>query len=130
MKTRVSAAALIALAVLLAVLAETGAQKKRAFLQTVDESISGQTLYSNPSRYVGKHVDLHCTVSHILSRDGFAAHCGNEPYGIVVGYDTNGLSVGQDVRVIGIVLQPFKSAVSRPGGGSALSVAVKAIYLD
>lgn len=46
----------------------TRAELKREFLATVDESISGAMIADSPYKYVGKHVDLHCTVSDVVGR--------------------------------------------------------------
>jgi len=105
-----------------------GAHKEERFARTADDSITAETLDANPSGYVGKHVDLHCFVSHILSREDFIAHCGNAPVGIDVTYDTRNLSVGQNVRVLGIVQRPIQSEMV--GGGKALTVSVNASYLE
>jgi hypothetical protein len=119
----------IIMVVALVIAAYGGAHKEDRFARTADTSITALTLDRSPSAYVGKRVDLQCTVSHIVSREDFIAHCGDAPVGIDVSYDTGNLSVGQNVRVLGIVQRPFQSEVI-PGGGKALTVSVKALYLE
>jgi hypothetical protein len=120
---------LIVIVVLFAFLGYSGARKEERFARTADASITAEILDGKPFGYVGKHVDLHCVVSHVLSREHFIAHCGNAPVGIDVSYDTRNLSVGQNVRVLGIVQRPIQSEMM-PRGGKALTVSVKAVYLE
>jgi hypothetical protein len=94
------------------------ASQKSDFLSTVDESISGTQIAQNGYRYVGKHVDIHCTVGNIPTRDFFNADCGSDPYSInlvVINHSTSDLTPGQALRVIGIVEEP-QSGTNAMGG--------------
>ena len=81
---------------------------KAAFLKTVDESISGNRIANNPFKFVGKHVDLHCTVTIIPDRDWFNADCSttDDVAIIVIEHDSSSLESGQSIRVLGIVQEP------------------------
>ena len=127
---------LIALAVAIALttqapaFADSTADKKAAFVKTVDESISGARIAGNPYKFVGKHVDLHCVVVQIPDTSFFNAMCGDGQDSLIaIQHDSKSLEQGQSVRVLGIVEQPEKGEVYG-GGGSATFAVVKAIYLQ
>jgi hypothetical protein len=73
------------------------------FLRTVDESISGDELEAYPLRFAGKHVDLHCTVSGIIT-GLFSANCSTHKHGTanITIEDDSPVMVGQSIRVLGI----------------------------
>jgi hypothetical protein len=94
---------------------------KREFLKTVDESLSGARIAGNPYKFVGKHVDLHCTVENIPQEDFFNASCGTDDDGdsvtLVIETNTKQLEPGQAVRVIGSVDQPMEGNNAMGGEG-------------
>ncbi len=81
------------------------ASDKSDFLATVDESISGERIAGNPFKFVGKNVDLHCTVANIPAADVFNASCPDA--NVVILHSTRDLEQGQAVRVIGTVQDPM-----------------------
>ena len=103
---------------------------KQDFLASVDESTSGAMIANNKFRYVGKNVDLHCTVTNIPDRNFFNANCGNEDNGaiIVIQYDASELSTGQAIRVIGTVEEPMQG--TNGFGGAAQFPTVKAEFME
>lgn len=110
----------------------TTAQRKARFLQTVDESISGADIEGNPYRYVGKNVDLHCSVGDIPDANFFNALCGQDADGtdamLVVESDTRSLSKGQSVRVMGTVVQPVEG--NNAMGGNRHFPTVSAQFME
>jgi hypothetical protein len=124
-------AIIVAAYIPLAVHADTTAQKKAAFIKTVDESISGARLAGNPYKFVGKHVDLHCTVSGINDPSFFNAACGDDQVerAIVILHSSKQLEQGQEVRVLGPVESPQSGDVEGQGGSATFAV-VKALYLE
>jgi hypothetical protein len=94
---------------------------KREFLKTVDESLSGARIAGNPYKFVGKRVDLHCTVGNIPQEDFFNATCGTDddgaPINLVIETNTKQLEPGQAVRVIGTVDQPMEGNNAMGGEG-------------
>jgi hypothetical protein len=105
-------------------------REKQAFLSGVDESISGAMIAGNGFKYVGKNVDIHCTVANIPDRNAFNANCGDEENIalVVVEYDATGLSTGQAVRVIGTVEEPIKGTNGM--GGAMQFPTVKAEFME
>jgi hypothetical protein len=107
--------------------------KKRAFIQGVDESISGAMIAGNKLKYVGDDVDLHCTVDTIVDAGTFNADCGEDedgmPYIILIQYDdASSLDKGQPVRILGTVEDP---TVGVNGfGGEATFPTVKAEFME
>lgn len=109
--------------------ADSAADRKAAFLKTVDESISGGRLAGNPYKFVGKHVDLHCEVLGINDPDFFNAACGDDQeVPIVVLHSTKSLEAHQSVRVIGIV-QPPQSGADESGGSHTYAV-IKSVFME
>lgn len=108
--------------------------EKRAFLASVDESISGGQIAGNPYKYVGARVDFHCTVADIPAPDFFNASCGTEADGytpavIVIEYaGTSNLDQGQAVRVIGTVKSPIEG--TNQMGGSMSFPTVRARFME
>ena len=96
-------------------------EQKRDFLKTVDESLSGARIAGNPYKFVGKRVDLHCTVGNIPQEDFFNATCGTDddgsPVTLVIETNTKDLEPGQTVRVIGTVAQPMEGNNAMGGEG-------------
>jgi hypothetical protein len=86
------------------------ASKASDFSSTVDESISGQMIANSMYRYIGKHVDLHCTVHSIPYRDAFNAFCGPDGAedNIAIIHNVSGLSRGQKIRILGVVKRPLE----------------------
>jgi hypothetical protein len=76
------------------------------FVRTVDESISGDRIAAMPFRFVGKHVDLHCTVWDTTSRSFFDAKCATIRLAIHAPNYSRGIKSGQAIRVLGIVEEP------------------------
>jgi hypothetical protein len=105
---------------------------KRDFIKTVDESISGARIAGNPYKFVGKHVDLHCTVDSVPQSDIFNASCGEDdngmPVNIVIETDTRELEHGQAVRVIGTVDDPMEG--NNMMGGETHFPTVKANFME
>jgi opacity protein-like surface antigen len=124
MKTLLATAAL-ACAVLTPAFADEHADKV-AFLQTVDETISGARLAGNPFRFVGEHVDLHCTVMSIPDAGWFNGYCSGGI--IVIMHDTTDLDEGQAVRALGTVLEPQEG--TNAFGGTIHPALVEAQYLQ
>ena len=58
---------------------------KQSFAQSVDRSVTATRIEGNPYKFVGKHVDLRCTVSEIPQEDFFNAECGVDADGMPVG---------------------------------------------
>ncbi|HEY1978406.1 MAG TPA: hypothetical protein VGG89_17785 [Candidatus Baltobacteraceae bacterium] len=109
------------------------AARKKKFVQSVDESISGAMIAGNKYKYVGKDVDLHCTVASVIDENGFNATCGEDddgdPVNIVVLYSyTKSLDQGQTVRILGTVEQPAEG--SNAMGGSGTFPTVKAEFME
>ena len=105
-------------------------QEKREFLKTVDESISGARIAGNPFKFVGRHVDLHCTISSI-PQDGYLnADCGSayDPVNIVIHADTHQLESGQRIRVLGTVEKPEEGTNAM--GGSMAFPTVTAQFME
>jgi hypothetical protein len=102
------------------------AAMKRGFIKTADESISGDMIVGNKFKYVGKHVDLHCTVSDIPEADFFNASCGDST--IVIEADSKSLSPGQAVRILGTVVDPMEG--NNAMGGNASFPTVKAEFME
>jgi len=105
---------------------------KRQFLATVDESVSGARIAGNPYKFVGKRVELHCTVSNIPQEDFFNATCGTDendlPVVIVVETNTKDLEANQAVRIIGTVVEP--SDGTNAMGGHMHFPTVKAEFME
>jgi hypothetical protein len=105
---------------------------KREFLKTIDESISGSRIAGNPYKFVGKHVDLHCTVDSVPQSDFFNASCGEDdngmPVNIVIQTDTRQLERGQAVRIIGTVADPMEG--NNMMGGETHFPTVKADFME
>jgi hypothetical protein len=112
--------------------AQSVREQKRQFLSGVNESITGSMIEGNRYRYVGKKVDLHCTVETIPDQSAFNASCGEDedgsPATIVVEYDTHNLSPGQSVCVLGTVDQPVEG--SNAMGGDSTFPTVKAEFME
>lgn len=108
--------------------AQSRAQQRATFLRTVDESISGGKIAGNPFRYVGKHVDLHCTVLSIPDPSAFNADCGGDNGPLVIITGTSGLSTGQAVRIQGTVLKPVEG--TNMMGGVMQFPAVQALFMQ
>ena len=107
--------------------AQTRQQQKQQFLKSVDESISVSMIVGNPYRYVGKHVDLHCTASPIHASGWFGCNDedGNE---VVIEASTHDISPGQSLRILGIVDQPME--MENENGGSGNAGTVKALFMQ
>lgn len=107
-------------------------QLKREFLQTVDESISGSRIQGNPYKFVGKRVDLHCIVEDIPQEDFLNAACPPDEYGIgpviVIETDTKSLEKGQQIRVLGTVVDPMDGTNAM--GGQMHFPTVKAEFME
>jgi hypothetical protein len=106
-------------------------EQKREFMATVDESISGGMIVGNKFKYVGKSVDLHCTVENIPDQSWFNANCSgddDDPAMIVIEYDTHDLSPGQAIRVMGTVDQPMEG--NNAMGGDATFPTIKAEFME
>jgi len=90
---------------------ESTAEQKRDFLAEVDESISGARIEGAPFKFVGKKVDLHCTVGSIPQEDFFNAACGTDedgsPVTIVIQANSRQLETNQAVRILGTVVEPM-----------------------
>lgn len=103
-----------------------------AFLRSVDESISGAMIEGNKFKYVGKNVDLHCTVDNVPDKDFFNASCGEDSDGspaiIVIEYNTHDLSPGQAVRVLGTVAEPMEG--NNAMGGEATFPTVRGEFME
>lgn len=106
--------------------AQSRAAAKKDFLTGVDESISGDMIAGNKFKYVGKEVDLHCTVDDIPAADWFNATCGDST--IVVQYDASSLAPGQAVRVLGTVQEPMEG--NNAMGGNASFPTVQAEFME
>lgn len=96
--------------------------QKKSFIEGADESISGGMIAGNKLKYIGKDVDLHCTVLSIVDDSSFNAECGEDSDGdpaiILVHYQyTSSLDKGQSVRVLGTVAEPTEG-VNGYGGES------------
>jgi len=108
------------------------AEQKKRFLKTVDESISGARIASNRYKFVGKHVDLHCTVVDIPQADFFNAECGQDENGdpvvIVIEADSRTLEKDQAVRIMGIVAEPMEGNNAMGGQGSFPTV--RALFME
>jgi hypothetical protein len=98
---------LTALAAVAAPALADGRAAKAAFLRTVDESISGDRIAANPFQYVGKRVDLHCTVLDTTYTDFFDAKCPKFPLAIDAPDYSRTMKNGQAVRVLGVVEKPW-----------------------
>ena len=107
-------------------------QRKREFLASVDESISGARISGNPYKFVGKKVDLHCVVDDIPQADFLNAACPPDEYGIgpnvVVQTDTKALEKGQRIRVIGTVVEPMEGTNAM--GGQMRFPTVRAEFME
>jgi hypothetical protein len=111
-------------------MADSVADRKAAFLKTVDESISGARIAGNPWKFVGKHVDLHCSVGPIIDEHTFNGVCG-DAFGdaiAIVCNSTKSLEAGQDVRVLGIVQNPLDG--TNTNGGAQKWGVVKAVFME
>jgi hypothetical protein len=111
----------------------SAAQRRALFLRTVDEAISGPMIAAGKYKYVGRHVDLHCTVASIVGPHAFNASCGQDADGfsvniVIVCQDARSLSEGQPVRVIGVVAEPLEGGNLM--GGAATFPTVDALYLE
>ena len=105
---------------------------KRAFIRSVDESLSAARILAAPYKYVGRNVDLHCTVANIPADDFFNATCGANADGfpaiIAIIADSRQLSQGQAVRVLGTVIEPIEG--KNGFGGTTHFAAVEAHYME
>lgn len=108
------------------------AELKHEFLQTVNEDISGPMIVAAPFKYVGKHVDLHCTVSDVPLEDAINANCGvdedGDPTNLVIQTDSRQLTKGQSIRVIGTVVEPVEG--NNANGGDMRFPTVKAEFME
>lgn len=105
---------------------------KRQFMANVNESITGSMIAGNRFKYVGKAVDLHCTVADIPDQSFFNASCGQDsnglPVTIVIEYATKDLAQAQSVRVLGVVDKPMEGV--NGFGGSSTFPTVKAFFMQ
>lgn len=107
--------------------------QKKSFLHGVDESISGGMIAGNKLKYVGKDVDLHCTVLSVVDDNSFNAECGEDSDGdpaiILVHYQyTSSLDKGQSVRILGTVEDPTEGVNGY--GGEATFPTVNAEFME
>ena len=105
---------------------------KRAFLATVDESVSGERIAGNPYKFVGTRVDLHCVISDIPQEDFVNATRPPDEYGlgpnVVIRTDARGLEKGQSIRAIGTVEDPMEGTNAM--GGQMRFPTVKAEFME
>jgi hypothetical protein len=87
--------------------------RKVAWDRTVDKSVTAEKIIADPSRYVGKHVDLRGRVTGV-SGDSFSLDCALSPeheanvtvYGGMKRWAPNaaiGIKKGQYIRVLGVL---------------------------
>ncbi len=107
-------------------------EQKRAFLATVDESVSGERIAGNPYKFVGTRVDLHCVISDIPQEDFVNATRPPDEYGlgpnVVIRTDARGLEKGQSIRAIGTVEDPMEGTNAM--GGQMRFPTVKAEFME
>ncbi len=104
-------------------------REKREFLDSVDDSITAAQIAGNPNKYVGRNVELHCTVSNVPQQGMINAACGDDDTNIVIEYgDTNSLDQGQAIRVLGTVQEPEEGTNSF--GGAMSFPTVKAEFME
>ena len=111
------------------------ADLKREFLAQVDESISGYRIAGNPYKYVGRKVDLHGTVDSVIGDSTFNMATGDiygGTYAIIVIQTDSGraaqLDKGQDIRVLGTVVEPQQGTNAM--GGSMNFPTVQASFIE
>lgn len=114
---------------------ESPEQRKKDFLQGVDESISGDRIAGNPYKFVGDDVDLHGTVQNVLDDSHFnmsTGDIGSGNYAIILVEtdpgDATNLEANQSIRVLGTVEQPTEGTNAM--GGSGEFPTVKAEFME
>lgn len=114
---------------------ESPQQRKKEFLQNVDESISSDRIAGNPYKFVGDDVDLHGTVVKVLDDSHFNMSTGDVESGnyavILVETDlgdASDLEADQAIRVMGSVAEPTEGTNAMGGAGEFPTV--KAEFME
>ena len=108
--------------------ADTPEGKKRQFLLTVNESISGSRIVANPYKFVGFAVDLRCVVVGVPQPGIINANCGGDSPLVILSPASDEVEKGQSIRVLGTVADPTEG--TNNFGGQQNFPTVKAEFLQ
>jgi predicted extracellular nuclease len=118
----------------------TTADEKRAFIASVDESITGKRIAGNSRKFIGAAVDLHGVVVNVLDDNTFNFRTGDismdengnvsNTLGMIVVRcnSTRDLEADQQLRVLGTVVEPMEG--SNLMGASTTFPTVEAKYME